>query len=144
MTWLFLPLTLLAVLGATWLLLNFILDKKTALGNASKSRPLLIRRTRTAGTIILAVTLWYAGVAVSLNSSHLVIGVLLGLAFTMLMSLISIWQLKKWGVILLATMILFFFKASTISYFNDHVNFICPAAVLVLGSWLVISLWKTL
>ena len=111
-------------------------------------RPEIINITRILGAISIAFLSWFGVYSFFVDGFQqrqilFTIFCLLS-ATTLFISLIGLWQLKRWGVILLGILVAIFLFIFSWVYLNGGVNSLCPTAVFLLGGGLVINLWKTI
>ncbi len=139
--------TFLIPWGVVHYLLKYVLDRKITGSRHQMPRPEIVNHTRTFGALFMAILIWFAIFSFVVEAFHrtgfFVFCLFFGLAILMFLSLIGIWQLKKWGVLLLALLVAGFTIVYVRIYLNDGVNSLCPTAVFLLGGGVVIELWKT-
>ena len=134
-------------LGITHYLLKYILEGKVTRTRHQMPRPEVINWTRFFIRCFISVFLWYGVVYGFVHSFTLrgffYFGFFMGLAGIMLISLIGIWQFKKWGVILLGAVIGFFLIVFSWIFVKGGVNSLCPSLIFVFGFILIRELWQT-
>lgn len=139
--------TFLIPWGVVHYLLKYVLDRKITGARHQMPRPEIVNHTRTFGALFVAILIWFAIYILHTNEFNQIslffFCALFGAAILLFSSLIGLWQLKRWGVVLIGIVIGIFMLGFIRAYLLDTVNSLCPSLTFILGVLFLQELWKT-